>query len=310
MIVVAIPAALLSAVTLAAFFGRFFWILDVFANFRPQYFVALVVLGAVLMMGHWRRFGAATLAAAAVNLVVVLPLFIGNPGEPDPSRPALTVMTFNLQGSANEQYGEVIEFIQRQQPDLVLLHEAHRPWELAIEPLGSDYRIIRPRSDDLIFGTLVLARGQLLDWESHGFASAEARAVELTFIPPGWDVPISVLAAHPHSPTDSARADLRDRQLEFAAGWAENREGPFIVAGDLNATPWSWAFRRLEGSGLRNSGLGFGIQATYPTEGNPLMRVPIDHVLHSPQLGVRSRELGPALGSDHFPLVVELELRS
>ncbi|HEX6946004.1 MAG TPA: endonuclease/exonuclease/phosphatase family protein [Acidimicrobiia bacterium] len=310
MIVVALPAAALAVITVAAFFGRFFWVLDVLANFRPQYVVALLVLGAVLMMGRWRRFGAVILAAAAVNLVVVLPLFVGNPGDSDPSRPSVTVMTFNLRGSANEQYGEVLEFIQQRQPDLVLLHEAYRPWELAVEPLGAQYRIVRPRADELIFGTLVLVKGQLLDWQSHGFASAEPRAVELVFVPQGWETPLTVLSSHPNSPTDSVRASIRDEQLEFAAGWAEDREGPLLVAGDLNATPWSWAFRKLEGAGLRNSGIGFGIQATYPADGNPLLRVPIDHVLHSSQLGVRSRELGPALGSDHFPVIVELELRS
>ena len=178
MIVVAIPAVALIVVTVTAFFGRVYWFLDVLANFRPQYLVLLLLLGAVLMMGRWRRVGWAALGAAVLNLIVVLPLFLGSPGDSDPSRPAIRVMTFNLQGLANDQYGEVLGYIQQQRPDLVLLHEAHRPWELAIEPLGASYRIVRPRSDDLIFGTLVLVKGQLLEWRSHGFASAEARAVE------------------------------------------------------------------------------------------------------------------------------------
>lgn len=310
MILIAIPAVALMVVTVAAFFGRLFWAFDIMANFRPQQMVALLVLGAVLMMGRWRRIGTATLVAAGLNLMVVLPLFVGSPGQSDPARPVVRVMTFNL-FSQNEQYAEVVGFIQQRQPDLVFLHEASLPWELAVEALGGSYRIVRPRSDDLIFGTLVLVRGQLLQWESHGFATEEARAVELTFVPDGWDSPVSALSSHPLAPTDSVRARIRDEQMKFATEWAKNQGGAFLVAGDLNATPWSWVFRRLEGStDLRNSGLGFGIQATYPTTGNPLLRVPIDHVLHSSALGVRDRVLGPAMGSDHLPVVVDLELRS
>lgn len=310
MLVAAVPAVALAVVTVAAFFGRWFWLLDVAANFRPQYLAALLVLGAVLMMGKWRRTGAVTLGAAALNLVVVLPLFVGSPGEAPQSAPTVRVMTFNL-FSPNEQYGEVIDLIREQSPDLVLLHEASRPWELAMDPLGEAYRIVRPRSDDLIFGTLVLVRGQLLDWESFGFATADPRAVELTFVPDGWQTPVEVLSVHPLAPTDSERARLRDDQLLFAADWAEDREGAFLVAGDLNATPWSWVFRKLEGStDLRNTGIGFGIQATYPATGNPLTRIPIDHVLASSALVVRSRTLGPPVGSDHLPVIVDLALGS
>ncbi len=310
MLVAAVPAVALAVVTVAAFFGRFFWLLDVSANFRPQYLVGLLVLGVVLMMGKWRGTAAVALAAAALNLIVVLPLFVGSPGEAPPAAPTLRVMTFNL-FSPNEQYGEVIDLIREQSPDIVLLHEASRPWELAMDPLGESYRIIRPRSDDLTFGTLVLVKGQLLEWESYGFATADPRAVELTFVPEEWDSMVEVLSIHPLAPTDAERARLRDSQLLFAADWARDREGAFLVAGDLNATPWSWVFRNLEGStDLSNTGIGFGIQATYPATRNPLTRIPIDHVLASSALVVRARTLGPAVGSDHLPLIVDLALGS
>lgn len=309
MVVVAVPAVVMAVATLAAFGGRWVWWLDVLANFRPQLLVVLLILGVLLMVGRWRRTGSAVLMAAAVNLAVVLPLFAGSPGESDPSRPGVIVMSFNLY-SPNDQYGAVIDYIQQIDADLVFLHEASRPWELAMDAIGGQYRLIRPRSDDLIFGTLVLARGNLIGWESYGFATEEARAVEITVVLDGWDQPLKVLSTHPLAPTDGERAAIRDAQLGFAAGWAREQEGPFLVLGDMNATPWSWPFRRLEASTeLRNTAIGFGLQASYPVTGNPLLRIPIDHVLHSPGLGVRDRRLGPALGSDHFPVVVELELR-
>jgi endonuclease/exonuclease/phosphatase (EEP) superfamily protein YafD len=82
------------------------------------------------------------------------------------------------------------------------------------------------------------------------------------------------------------------------------------VVGDLNATPWSWPFRNLIEEGhLRNSQIGFGLQPTFSATSMAFLRVPIDHLAHSEALLVRERKLGPSLGSDHFPLLVDLEYK-
>lgn len=308
MIVVAIPAVALAVVSLAAFLGRWVWWLDVLANFRAQYIVVLAILGLVIMMSKWRKTGYVVLAASLMNLIVVLPLYIGSPADASSEIPSVRVMSFNLL-SINESYADVIEYIDTVDPDLVLLHEASRPWEVAMETSRLDYEIVRPRSDELIFGTLVLVRGDSVEAVSYGFSASSPRSVELTFTPPGWTTALSVLGTHPLAPTDGERAELRNAQLAFAGQWATGQTGPFIIAGDFNVTPWSWPFRRLLSSAdLLNSQAGFGLQPTYSTESNLLLRVPIDHLVHSPALEVIDRQLGPDLGSDHFPLIVDLQL--
>lgn len=308
MIVVAVPAVALAIVSLAAFLGRWIWWLDVLANFRAQYVVVLALLGLIVMMSRWRKTGYAVLAVSAVNLVVVLPLYVGSPAEASPDLPSVRVMSFNLL-STNESYAEVIEYIDAVDPDLVLLHEASRPWEVAMESSGLDYEIIRPRSDELIFGTLVLVDGESVQAVSYGFSSSSPRAVELTFTPPGWSEELAVLGTHPLAPSEEERAELRDAQLAFAGQWAAGQTGAVIVVGDLNSTPWSWPFRRLlSTTDLINSQTGFGLQPSFSSKANLLLRVPIDHLLHSPALEVTDRQLGPDLGSDHFPLLVDLQL--
>ncbi len=308
MIFLAIPAVALGVVSLAAFFGEWVWWLDVLANFRAQYAVALAVLGVLIMMSKWRRIGYGVLAVAAINLLVVLPLYVGSPGPSEPTAPSLRVMSFNLL-STNESFSDVVEYIKVTDPDLVFLYEASRPWEVALESAALGYEIIRPRSDDLIFGTLVLVRGENVEGVSFGFAEAQPRAVEVTYRPEGWPEKVSVLSTHALAPTDQRRAALRDAQMAFAGDWAASQEGAFIVVGDFNATPWSSPFRKLLAAAeLRNSQIGFGLQPTFPSTSTFLMRVPIDHLVHSPALTVRDRQLGPALGSDHFPLLVDLEL--
>ena len=306
MILVAIPAVLVAVVSLAAFAGRWVWWLDVLANFRAQYVVVLAVLGVVLLATRWRKYGYGVLATAAVNLAVVAPLYLGSPGLVDPGLPSIRVLSFNLL-STNESYAEVIEYIEAVDADLVFLHEASRPWEVAVESAALGYEIIRPRAENLIFGTLILVRDEV-EAISYGFAATQPRAVVLTYHPEGWPVPVQVLSTHPLGPTSQERADLRDAQLEFAADWARSAEGAYLVVGDFNATPWSAPFRSLvSDTGLRNSQIGFGLQPSFPATSTALVRVPIDHLLHSDAIVVRDRRLGPDLGSDHFPLIVDLQ---
>ena len=306
MIVLVIPALLLAAVSLGSYAGRWVWWLDVGANFRAQYVLVLGVLGLVIAASRWRRTGLGILAVALFNLFFVAPLYVGSPGEPVAGAPDIRIMNLNLL-STNEQYNDVIEYIEALDPDLVLLHEASRPWEVAIGAAGLDYEIIRGRSDRLIFGTLAMVRGEV-EAVSYGFAEGQPRAISLEFQPDDWSVPLKVLSTHPLAPTTAERASLRDAQLEFAANWAQDQEGAFLVVGDLNASPWSWPFRRMTSSGvLRNSQIGFGLQPTFPSSAVGLLRVPIDHLLHSSELKVRDRRLGAALGSDHFSLIVDLE---
>jgi endonuclease/exonuclease/phosphatase (EEP) superfamily protein YafD len=140
--------------------------------------------------------------------------------------------------------------------------------------------------------------------ESFGFALTDPRAIEI-LLPDG----VALLAIHPLSPSSEFRARQNDRQLLFATNWAAGQDGPTIVVGDFNATPWSYPFRRLISStDLSNSARGFGLDLSYPADGNPLIRVPIDHLLFSDGLAVVDRRLGPAMGSDHFPLTVDLAL--
>lgn len=306
MIFVAIPALALAIASLAAFFGRYVWWLDLLANFRPQYTVVLLAAGIVLLFSRLRRIGYGILFVAGINLFLVAPLFIGSSGESEITAPTIRIMSFNLL-SDNEQYGAVVEFIDEVQPDIVLLHEASLPWETAMGSANIGYEVVRVRSDNLIFGTLIMMKLPALV-TSFGFAENDARALEITYRPPNWPEDVLILSSHPLSPSDAKRAGLRDAQLGFAAEWASRQDGAYMVVGDFNATPWSWPFRRLVDRGsLKNSQNGFGLQATFAANSNWLFRVPIDHVLYSDSLRVRDRSLGPALGSDHFPIIVDLE---
>lgn len=297
MILVAVPALLVAGASLAAFFGGWWWPLDLLTAFRPQYAALLAALGVVLLVAKWRRVAAMVLLAGAANVAVVAPMFI--PSGTRAASANLRIVSFNLFAS-NESFDEVVSFVQGSGADLVFLHEASRPWEEALAVADLDYEIVRTRSEDLIFGTLVLHRGGA-EVTSRGFSVSEPRAVEVSL------AGVDVLAIHPLAPTTAARAGLRDAQMQFAADWAAARPGPRIVVGDFNATPWSHSFRALQRIGeLENSQRGYGLELSFPASGNIVLRIPIDHLLYGGGIDLADRSMGPSMGSDHFPLTVDL----
>jgi endonuclease/exonuclease/phosphatase (EEP) superfamily protein YafD len=79
-----------------------------------------------------------------------------------------------------------------------------------------------------------------------------------------------------------------------------------VVAGDLNMSPWSPFFRRfMKKSGLKDSEDSFGFQPTWPTY-QPILYLPLDHVLVSRDIAIVDRRIGAKVGSDHLPVVVDL----
>ena len=78
---------------------------------------------------------------------------------------------------------------------------------------------------------------------------------------------------------------------------------PTVVAGDLNATPWSPAFNELDDLGLRRA---TGLAPTWPSALHGISGIPIDHVPASRHWRLVASGRGPDPGSDHRPVIARL----
>lgn len=301
-----VTGILLLVATVVGFLGSLWWVFELASNVRLQLALGLIVIMIALLAV--RRWIPATVAAigAAVNLVLVVPLLIvEGPAAPAPGADPVQITFFNTTFQADR--GGVIAELRGREDDIVVLASADDLWARAFE--GSDLEVVTgPHLDDRL-QLLVLARepGTIQVTVHRESDARQDHAVELTVALDGrW---IHVLTIHAISPRTPQRARQRDRSLEWAAAWANSRESPVVVIGDLNVTPWSPLYRSLvDDTGLTDSQRHHGLAPSWPARLGRL-GLPLDHVLHSPELMTVERELGPSFGSNHRMLHTTLAPR-
>jgi endonuclease/exonuclease/phosphatase (EEP) superfamily protein YafD len=297
------PVAFLSAV---GFFGSLSWRLDTFAYFRLQYTVVLGLGVAILLLVRKWRWALVAAVFLLPNLAVVAPYGISWPrADASGSGPTLRLALVNV-NTMNQNHESVKEFLFRIDADVIVLEEIDADWVEALTELDSRYphSMKVPLRSNFGIGL----------WSRLPLESSEAVTFDLPGVPSlaaTVDVkgkPLRILATHPLPPRDARNTDSRNKQLEGIAALAGKGGSHSVVLGDLNTTPWGSAFRKMvDGTGLRDSGLGMGLQWSWPVGLWPLA-LPIDHCLVSEKVDVVDRWMGPDVGSDHYPLVVDVRL--
>ena len=112
---------------------------------------------------------------------------------------------------------------------------------------------------------------------------------------------------HPRPPEPQQDTEERDAELLIVGRHVKAGTGPAIVAGDLNDVAWSHTtqvFQRI--SGMLDPRRGRGMFSTFHAR-YPMLRWPLDHVFHEKTFTLVRLQRLRNIGSDHFPVCVELE---
>ncbi len=118
--------------------------------------------------------------------------------------------------------------------------------------------------------------------------------------------PAQIVALHPPPPLSPGRRAVRDVIIRDGAEAAAAFDTAVLV-GDFNATPWSPVRGALRGRGLRGVNCGAPWTATWFTRAP--WGLPIDAAYVRGPIRARCR-VGPPIGSDHFPLIIELAVEA
>lgn len=272
--------------------STFAWLIDLAAHWQLLYaplWLALCLLCA-LRARRW-------LLLAPFAL---LPLWSASTRLPhdDGIAPALIVVAANVH-AGNRDPAPLVMWLRAQLADVVVMSELTPEYAEALShALGDDYRYreLRPRQSPFgigIVSRLPLRNAALID---------DADGVQTLLA----DIDIAgrtarIVAAHPMPPIAPEWHGKRDALLTSIAEQAGPL--PHIVAGDLNATPWSTALIDAGPHGLLRT---TGFAPTWPNSGWGAIGIPIDHVLASGHWRRGASSRGPDIGSDHRPVRVAL----
>ncbi|WP_422931493.1 endonuclease/exonuclease/phosphatase family protein [Singulisphaera sp. PoT] len=293
---VAVASALLHP--LATALGRYYWWIDLFTHFQVAAVFASGLAASLVFRSRPR------LAIALMGLVAfqVLPILRYQGRNPVPAASRSTSRLRILMANVlceNQNFEALARLIRREKPDIVGLVEYDRGWELGLEELRREF----PYHLDVPDG----ARGLALWFRKEPISIGPVQVP----LPGGWPCmratfeidgkPTHLWLIHPSSPFHR-----RGRpELSALAEKVRAEGGSQVVIGDMNSTEGSPRFADfLQITGLRDSRLGFGRQLSWPV-GLPY-QIAIDHAFLSADLAVVDRRLGPSIGSDHAPLILDL----
>jgi len=301
---IGLTAAVCVVTTFLGFLGSAGWLFDLLSHFRAQYALALTVGAGVMLHRKEPKVALCLGSVAFLNAFVSLPMFLREPGTEHDGTPATfraVLVNVNLASGNPER---VAAFITKAAPDVLILEEVNEQWLIDLEPALAPfgYAVEEPRKDNFgiaVYSILPLIRGNVFSMAEDGIPSIVVD-VETS------SGTCTILATHAMVPLGGRRSRMRDKHLKRLAEIVKEEVHPLIVMGSLNTTPWSAQFRRLiERSNLHDGSRGYGLSPTWPAY-NPLLMIPIDHCLHSGEITIADRIVGPRIGSDHFPLTVDV----
>jgi endonuclease/exonuclease/phosphatase (EEP) superfamily protein YafD len=302
----AAPAAALAALgTLLGYAARYAWICDLAGHFRAQYCLVLSIAAPIFWLEGWAIAGNVAAALAALNAAHILPLYVPGASAP-PIGPSFRVLICNVSWR-NRRHGPLLALISRAQPDLILLMETTPEWARSLEALDAAYPYAERAIMEQGSGIVLLSRTPFA--QSRVVRIGHARGPSIIASVDVGGRPVTVVGIHPHSPTTARAYRFRNEQILATADRLRALPRPLVLMGDFNTTSWTWPFGKLlEVSGLGDSRAGRGFQPTWPLPFWRPFRIPIDHCLVSPEVVVLRREVGPPIGSDHAPVILECGL--
>ena len=270
------------------------WLLDLASHW--QWLHLALLLGCLVLLAPRRPRWLLLAPLLALPWFSVAPMLPAQTGE---VRLELRLVSANLQQS--DDAAALRAWLDAQPADLVLLQEVTPALARQLAS-WQDYphRVLAP--EDSPFGLALLSRLPLEGGRVLRDSDAIPR-IEATLRHASQAVSLSLV--HPMPPLSPYWHHKRNLGLQVALQRNAARGLPGLLAGDLNASPWSQATRELHALGWYRAN---DLQATWPALGRGWLGIAIDQVLVHGPWRVAEQHLGPDLGADHLPRRLHLQL--
>ncbi|TWU39085.1 hypothetical protein Q31b_41670 [Novipirellula aureliae] len=260
-----------------------------------SWMVALIVL--FLMGWHGYRI---------VPYTPIWPQQTLSPPTPD-SDNSLRLIISNVE-MENDQYETWMRTIEKENPDVVVALEVDDSWMDALVDWRSRYPHQIAYPQDNWYGMLLASKLPIVESDLKFLVQQDIPSIHAKLrLRSGETIQLICVHPRPPEPLRDNDSSSRDAEMMVHGEQLQTEKGPVIVGGDLNDVAWSRTTRLfLRISDLLDPRRGRGFYNSFHAQ-HAFMRFPLDHVFHSQHFGLRQlRRLGN-VGSDHFPILIELQ---
>ncbi|MBI4127297.1 endonuclease/exonuclease/phosphatase family protein [Candidatus Peregrinibacteria bacterium] len=280
----------------------YWWGFELFTHYSLHFLLASFVLILVAVKLRMWKTIPLLLVIFSIHSAQIAPYYETQIAAPT-NGPEIKIFSSNFLVS-NEDFETIQTVIASEKPDFVQILEASYAWNKEKAMFEKDYPYITISEKTGSFGIVAASKYPA---EFRHFTLAGYEALETVLNVKG--APLTILSVHPFPPSRKDLAELRNEQYkELISKINSAAANPIIVAGDFNSAPWSpWFEKLLDKTGLKDAALGFGIINTWNVN-IPFLKIPIDHVLASPDIAVEDFRRAANVGADHYPIVATLRL--
>lgn len=205
----------------------------------------------------------------------------------------------------NRDVFSVKQMIKDHSPDILLLVETNKWWVDQLSELDSVYKYSLKAPLENTYGMILYSKLPIENTEINYLVKDDIPSLYTEVVLRNKCI-FNLHCLHPEPPRPGSDTYERDAELLIVGKRIRNKSVPAIVVGDLNDVAWSYTselFQRY--SELIDPREGRGFFNTYNAF-IPLFRYPLDHFFYSKQFGLIKLEKLKAIGSDHFPMLMDI----
>ena len=294
-----------------SFFSPYFEVAETIAHFRLYIITGLILLSLFcLMLKRYILFGA-TFVFIVIGIFSILPFtYHWNSFVLPNTSTDLNLLQLNL-FHRNSNSRAVLKLVRKHNPDVITFQEVSPRNKKILKKLTKayPYRLLCHSSG--VRSIAILSRFPRRSKRSQGCIKSKGL---------GWmqikvgQKTLSIASIHLRWPYPyNQRSQIQHLEKHLKA-----IPRPVLLAGDFNATPWSYALSRI--TDATDTHVVGGLRITYhlnPKRWNQFRKLPfdikiglpIDHVLTSPSLSAHTIKKEQFVGSDHFPIVAKMIFR-
>ena len=222
----------------------------------------------------------------------------------------LSIIVANVK-MKNRESKLLIDLIEENDPDLILAMEVDKWWDEQLSVLEQEYPYSQHTINEVAYGMVLFSKLPIKELEVEYLNNKNVPSFDAIILGDN-DKEIRLHAMHPVPPTHFEKLPDNEGQQETALQQlgrkVNDRVLPTIVAGDLNDVIWADIDRLTGTEGiLLDARIGRGFYSSFNAE-NIFMRWPLDHVFVTKEFKIAKLERLSKIGSDHFPILVELVL--